>query len=494
MRIAIGGIWHETNTFVPGVTRLEDFANYQLYRGAELLGEYEGTGSEIGGVIAASHELDVELAPLVFAAAVPSGIVEKETFEHLLEAMVSDLQAAGSLDGIVLALHGAMVSEGYDSPELHLVRAIRRELPDIPIAATLDLHANLDPAFCEVTQILCAYDTYPHVDMADRGEEALRLLARLVREGPPQSGHVKMPLLTVPQTQETSVAPMREVMAAVHEVERRPGVWSASALPGFPYSDVDRLGFSIYVAAEQDAQGIAEELAAGVWEERQRFVPELISPAEAVEAASREHGPVVLVDVADNVGGGSPGNGLALLEALVARGGRDAATVLWDPHAAAQAHEDAADRQLITVDGYDESGPATVRLEGRVEPLGVVRYRRQGPYMRGQLVDMGRVAVVDCAAGRVVVTERRVLPFDDTHLRVVGIEPERKQILVVKGATAWRAGLAAIAKNAYYVSTPGYCPADLARLEYRSGAPRAYPLAPDVQWVKPSATPQAPRA
>lgn len=479
MRIALAGVWHETNSYVPGRTGLDDFRNFQLHAGDALLREYTGGGTELAGAIAAAAELSVEVVPLLYAAAVPGGLVARDAYDSLREDLLSRVAAAGPLDAIVLVLHGAMAAEGVDSPEVELMGALRAERPDVPVAATLDLHANLDDALARECLLLCGYDTYPHIDMADRGSEVLRLAARALREGPPDSAHVKLPLLTVPQVQETASPPMAEVYAALAALERRPDVWTASVLPGYPYTDVERLGMSVYVAADGDAAAAAEELAALAWERRASFVPELTRPEDAVAGIGDGPGPVVLADVADNVGGGSPGNGLTLLRLLVERGGRDAAVVIWDPDAAVAAHADPTPHDALELRGFDTGGPAALELRGRVAPLGNVAYRRPGPYMRGQRVDMGRVALVECAAGLVVVTEHRVMPFDDAHLRVVGVEPERLQALVVKGAVAWKAGFGAIAARACYVSTPGYCPSDLAPLNLRI-ADRAFPLRPDA--------------
>jgi microcystin degradation protein MlrC len=484
VRIGLGGIWHETNTFAPGATTLDDFRRWQLHAGDELLATYRGTGTEPGGAIAAAEAAGAEVVPLLFAGALPSGIVRRDAFDALADELVSRAHAAGQLDGVVLCLHGAMVVEGGGAPETELAERVRAAVGDVPLGVTLDLHANVEVRLADVADVLVGYTTYPHVDMRDCGDEACRLVLRMLAERRrPRTRLVKLPLLTPPQVQGTDDEPMRSVRAAVDSLKSRERIWSASFLPGFAYADVDRLGFTIYVAADDDADGPATELATAVWERRAELDRELVDPAEAVAAAVAGPAPAVLVDVADNVGGGSPGDGTALLQALLEQGATGAVVVLWDPRAVEQLY--ASDDEQATLDVGGRSGPELgppARVAGRVRRPGRVEYRRSGSYMRGQHVDMGRVAVVECAAGEVVLTENRVVPFDDDHLSLLGIDPRASRILVAKGAIAWRAAFGDYAARTIFVRSPGYCPADIARVDYRERPRPLYPLEPEASW------------
>lgn len=486
MRVGVGGIWHETNTFVPRRTEIRDFHAYEYTEGEALIERHRLTGSELGGAIRAAIAKGVEIVPLAYAAAVPSGTVAKEAFEELAGRIVNLADAAERLDGVVLALHGSMVVEEQSDPEAELVAAIRGVVGDCPIGVTLDLHANPSPRLAEVADLLVGYDTFPHVDMADRGEEALGLVVRMIRGRiRPERCLVKLPLLTVPQMQETMAEPMRSIMEAVHRFKATDRVWTVSALPGYPYADVDRLGFSVYVAGERDCAPLANKLAALVWEQRTSFKPELLEPEEAVRLAAELGGPTVLVDVADNVGGGSPGDGTVLLALLERLAVGDAVIVIWDPYAIERIYAADQDTMSISVGGRataDLGGP--VSISGPVRRLGQVVYRRSGPYMRGQLVAMGRVAVVESRAGAVVITERRVMPFDDDHLRVIGIEPEKRRVIVAKSAIAWKAAFGSYAKQGLYARTPGYCPSDLSSLRYTQRPCPAYPLEEDARWPR----------
>jgi microcystin degradation protein MlrC len=297
---------------------------------------------------------------------------------------------------------------------------------------------------------------------------------------------VKLPLLTVPQTQETEDEPMRSIQALRASLEARPEVWTASVFPGYPYSDTARLGVAVYVAA--DSSDIATEcaniLASAVWERRSAFVAVLVEPEEAIAAADALEGPVVLVDVADNVGGGSPGDGTLLVRLLEQRARHDAVAVLWDP-AAAEALSSLIPGDDVEAEiggrSLPELGPPAL-VRGRAFPLGEVRYRRRGPYMAGQEVDMGRVVRLETAAGDIVVTERRVTPFDEEHVRAAGVDPEKARVIVTKSAIAWKAAFGRFARRAFYVRTPGLCPSDLRELAFQRAASRLFPLSEGVKW------------
>lgn len=484
MRIGLGGIWQETNTFVPEPTTLADFRRYQLFEGAELLAQLHGTGTELGGAIEAVERHRARPVGLLFGAALPSGTVERGAYETMLRILLERARAAAPLDALVLSLHGAMVVDGHPDPEAELVGALRTVLGPVPIGVTLDYHANVGADLPRLADFLVGYRTYPHTDMAERGAEATDLIMRALRLGRrPDRQLVKLPLLSVPPAQEDAAEPMRGVMAAVTELCAAPGVWTASALPGFAYAQSDRLGFSVYVAADDHAAARARELAAHVWDHRAAFTARLESPEKAAAVALRGPGPTVLVDVADNVGGGSPGDGTALLHALAAAHVTGAVAVLWDPAAVDAIHAVDAGELALPIGGRsDPLMGEPYRAAGPVRRYGAVSYVRTGSYMRGQRVEMGRVAVLLDRIGALVLTEHRVVPFDDDHLRALDLAPQRARAIVAKGAIAWKAAFAGYAAQTVYVRTPGYCPADLGQLSYHTRPAPLYPLERDRAW------------
>ena len=450
MRIGIGGIWHETNTFAPGLTGLEDFRAWQFAAGQDVLERYAGTRTEIAGALDACRGLGAEPVPLLAAAALPSGTIAAEARQALWDELLGRLAAALPLDGLVLALHGAMVAEDRDDPESDLMAAVRGLVGEIPVAVTLDLHANPGRGLLEQADAVVAYDTYPHVDPYERGAEATKLLARLFATGELlRVAWRRLPLLTCPVEQATNEEPMASLLDLVHGWEERPELACASLIPGYPYADVQRLGFTVVACGEAAAaEDCTASLAEAVLARRESFRRDLASPEEAVaRALASPRGPVVLADVADNVGGGAPGNSTAILDALVAAEAEGAVVVLWDPAAA-----------LAATDG---SGPGELLVSRPVA------YRRTGSYMTGQWVDLGLCAAVRLGGVEVVYTTRRLMPFDADHLRVLGIEPAERRIIAVKSAIAWQAGFGDLAAEAIYVDSPGVCTCRLETLPYR---------------------------
>ena len=480
-RVLVTGLWHETNSFAAAPTDLAAFEAYQLVRGEAMAAAFAGTNTEIGGMIAAAPELDLELCFGLFAGAVPAGVVAREAYAALVEETCRRAAALAPLDGALVALHGAMVAEGEDDADAALLARLRRTLGRAcPLVATFDIHANLSPALFATADALIGYDTYPHTDMAARGREAAALLVEILGTGwTPAKAFRKLPLLTVPQVQATAEPPMREVIARLHALEAGPALRTGSVAVGFPYANVAQLGVAVVGYGDEPGavEAAVEELASAVWASRHDFLPELVPADQAVRMALAEpEGPVVLVDVADNVGGGAPGDGTLILQALLAAGARDAVVVLWAPRAAARGLELGVGARFAGA-----VGDPPLALEGRIGFAARVEYRRRSSYMTGQLVRLGAVAVVDAAGVRLVLTEQRAMPFDADHLEVLGIAPAAARCLVCKSAIGWRAAFGDVARRHLFVDTPGICASDLSRFAYTKGQAALFPLDPDAR-------------
>ena len=484
-RVAIGGIWHETNTFAAGRTGLADLRRYQYAEGAALIERYRGTGTDLGGMISAARAHAFQLLPTVFAAAVPSATIARSALDAVCGTLQARLASAGPVDGMLLVLHGAAAGEDVDDADAYVLEKIREVLPrPLPIAATFDFHANLSEAMVAGADLLVGYDTFPHVDMAERGAEAAALLERLLGGSPrPARALVKVPLLSVPQKQATDREPARSIMAALHEAETRPGVWCGSVALGFPYADAPHLGASVLVYADDpDTAGAqARGVADAIWSRKQDFDIALSAPDDAVaEALALRRGPVVLVDPADNVGGGSAGDGTVILEALIRHRAQGAVIVIADAEAVAVAEAAGEGGGFEAEVGarVDDRHGAPVPVKGVVQRVGDGRYVHKGTYMTGYETSMGRCAVVDAAGLRIVLTSLRTMPFDAEQLRSVGIEPAEQKIIVVKSASAWRAAYGSMARHVIFVDTPGVCASNLAHFDYRRRPVPAYPLDP----------------
>ena len=493
-RVAIGGIWHETNTFAAGLTGLEAFERYQFATGEALLERYRGTGTELGGMIGRASAHDFELVPTVFAGAVPSATISRAALDRVCDEMTRRLQDP-SVDGMLIVLHGAAAAEEIDDADAYVLERVRSVLgSERPIVGTFDFHANLSEWMVTGADILIGYDTFPHVDMAERGAEAADLLARLL-DAPhrPRRVLVKVPLLTVPQKQATDRAPTSEVMDLLREVETREGVWCASVALGFPYADSPNIGASVIVYADTDAQAeqAANALGSAIWQRREAFLPEL-EPVEAAvaEAIGCDRTPVVLVDPADNVGGGSAGDGTLILDALLRAGAEGAAIVVADPGAVTTAERAGEGGNFDGLVGgqTDHLHGDPVRVKGRVRLLTDGHYVHKGSYMTGFETSMGRTAVIDAGGVQIVLTSLRTMPFDAEQLRCVGIEPAEQRIIVVKSASAWRAAYGPVARHTIMVDTPGVCASNVERLAYHRCPRPMFPLERDFEFKRPTTT------
>lgn len=482
LRVAIGGLMHETNTFANTRTPLDDFRAYQFARGDEMLARYAKVRNEIGGMMAGARENGLKLAPTLFCFAVPSGVVAREAYKELAAWLLDDI-AASACDGVLLALHGAMVAEQVQDVEGDLLRRVRALVGDKPIVATFDIHANLSAAMCEHADVLIGYDTYPHVDVYARGVEAARVMANILRgEILPTMAFQELPMLSVPQAQYTGQGPMREIMARVGEMERDARVVNVSIGGGFPYADVECAGMRVIVTTNGDAdlaKQYACELREMLWARRENFGVRNMPVVEAVARAMASNvAPVILVDVADNIGGGAPGDGTVLLKALRDAHAQNAVVTIADAEAVAQSIAVGVDNFVtLRVGGKtDARHGEPVALRGRVRLISSGEYIHKGSYMTGTVMRMGRTVVLDCGGTDVVLMERKTMPFDAEQLRSLGIEPADKKIIVVKSAIAWQAAYGDVARAVFYVDTPGICTANLKTLPYRNVRRPIYPL------------------
>jgi microcystin degradation protein MlrC len=483
MRVAIGGIVHETHTFSNVPATLESFRARHFLLGEDLF-TFAGTKTSLGGVIKAAQEEGLELIPTLYAAATPSGLVMRQAFDHLLMLLLDSIEGASPLDGLFLVLHGAMVVEGIDDTEGYLLERLRGVVGEkTPIVATLDLHANISPLMVEKADILVGYDTYPHIDAYERALEAGQFLASLLRgELRPTVALRKPPLLPVPQGMYTDRPPMKELIEVAHDMEREHKVVTITVAGGFPYSDIEVAGMGIVVTTngnQELAESKAQELAELAWNRRHQFLVSAVPVREAVrQAMEAEEGPVILVDGADNIGGGAPGDGTVLLRELLAQRARGAIVTIADREAVAQAIEAGVgqDVELLVGGKTDDFHGQPVAVKGRVHLISEGTYTRKGPYMTGERMDMGRTVVLHCEEMNLVLMERKTPPFDAEHLRSLGIEPSDARIIVVKSAIAWRAAFGHIAKEVIDVDTPGLCTIHLESFPYRKIRRPIFPL------------------
>ena len=500
MRIACGGIQHETNTFASQPTTLADFQRDSQcgadFSGGEVIERlYTNTGTIQGGFLQAAADEGIELVLLLSAHAQPAGLVEREAYQRMMDLLLERLQAAGSIDGVALDLHGAMATEDHEDAEGEIIAAVRQQIgPQIPLVVTLDLHANITRRMAEQADCLIGFDTYPHVDMRERGDEAIHVLASMVRqEIKPTQSYRQLPLLTMPPMQCTLREPMQSLVSELHALEQREGVVTATLAMGFPFADIRDAGASVLVTTHNDpglADQLADQLAGQLWELRDQLQPQLTSIEDAMRF-SREQAQelVIFADGSDNPGGGAPCDGTVALRALVENDFQNAVVgVLYDPETVELAHRTGVGMEAEFVVGgkTDDRHGEPVRIHGYVRTLSDGKYTFHGPMRQGCPGDFGRMAVLQVGGVQIVLASRRMQLLDAEMLRVVGITPERCRLLVVKSAVHFRADLGPMASYIFDADTPGIHRPDFADFQYHAVRRPIYPL--DAQVSFPSSS------
>lgn len=490
MRIAIGCIGHETNTFSPVKTSIDNFKGGAYYIGEEIVAAFRQTSTITGGVIDSAEKLDMQLVPLLWTFATPSGTVEQTAYEILKAEFLDRLKRTGQIDGVLLDLHGAMVTEAIEDAEGDFIRAVREVVGPLPIVVTLDLHANITAEMAESADIIIGFDTYPHVDCYERGFEAAQLIFATIRgDIRPTMAYRQLPLLTSPPAQCTMKPLMSEVLKKLHALEVEAGVVTATLSMGFPFADIRDAGVSILVTTNGDeklAEQYAAEFATYIWEMRDAFRVDLVSVEEAIQHANHSKGkPIVLAEGSDNPGGGGPCDGTTILRAFIEANVQDAViAVIADAETVDSAISAGVGNRIeLSVGGKtDRVHGDPVSLNGYVKTISDGTFVHKGPMGRGRVGNMGRTVVLKVGGVEVIVTEKRIQPYDAEVLRSVGIEPSDRKLIALKSAVHFRADYTPIAHEILEVDTPGVHSPNLFSYDYQKLRHPIYPLDPTAEF------------
>lgn len=482
---------HESNTFYPIPTTREMFGDTCLVSDREVISHWGEAHHEIGGMLEVLPAQGLETVPLLTGTAMPSGPVEEEAYEEIL-AEILDRISGESLDGLLLALHGAMVAEHVRDADGRTAASIRQLVgPDLPIVMTLDLHANVSPLMIESVTATTIYRTYPHLDQRERGREATRILAETL-EGriQPVQALVKPPLCISILAQGSRYEPVADLYRRMEELIGQEGIVSASIAPGFAYADVEEMGPAFLVVTDGDrslARNEALALARRAWNRRDELTLLGTPIKQAVaEAMAAEAGPVTLLDVGDNVGGGSPADGTLILEEVIRTGSGPALVVLFDPAAvqACVASGVGTEVSLVVGGKSDDLHGPPVPIRGRVRCLHDGAFVEEEPRHGGaRYNNQGLTALVETGEGHaIVLNSLRMAPMSLEQVLSLGIKPNSYRILVAKGAIAPVAAYEPVSSRIVYVDTPGITSANPAHFEYRYRPRPLYPFEPETVW------------
>ncbi|MCZ2075262.1 MAG: M81 family metallopeptidase [Bryobacteraceae bacterium] len=492
-RIAIGGIVHESNSFFSVNTTLADFDRRTGDDPGAALEKWGKNNDEVSGFIEGGARFGLDLYPTLVAHATPSGPVTDEALDALTGDLLRRIRSGGNFEGLLLALHGAMVAQSYLHADGEVMRRLREALGSgFPIVVTHDFHANISSQVVELSTALLNYKTNPHIDQRDRGIRAAWIMSGIVSgKFKPVQALAKPGMIYNIRFQNTNAEPLAPIVEETRRLEEQDGILAASVAGGYQYADVPAMGASVVVVTNNDrelAKHTAKRLSGELWDTRDRLALRLPDPAAAVrQAISSNLFPVVLVEMGDNIGGGASGDATFLLSELVRQKASGWFVALADPRAVEAAAEagigGAFDMEVGAKTDRLHGDP--VRIRGRVKSLHDGRFMETAVRHGGQrYYDQGLTAVIDVEGSTpdnqnlVMLTARRQMPFSLHQLIAHGIYPERQRILVVKAAVAFRAAYEPVAGSIIEVDTPGVTAVNPRRFTWKHVDPSLFGLEP----------------
>jgi microcystin degradation protein MlrC len=485
-RIGLIQIRQETNCFNPVLSTRRDFENYGVGLGRQVLRRYGNVG-EIDGFVRGLKKWREAAEPVgvLRLQACAGGSAARSTYQWFGRMLRAQLRRAKRLDGLLVALHGAMMGEDEADIEGLLLAEIRRVVgPDLPVVATLDLHAYVTAKMIRHATALVGYHTFPHVDQRETGERAARVLERIFSGARPVSSLMRLPMITGGELQSTFVPPLGAIFRRLVRLESRPDVLSAAIYMTQAYLDVPKLGWSVLVVTDGHAERgrrAADEFAAQCWPVRVRLMEKFLSAPACLDRALAVRGrPVVIADGADATNSGAGGDSVHLLKEMMGRpipGG--ALTIMVDPRAVARAH--AAGRGGVfrfAVGGKrDHVFSRPLPVAGRVASL----HRKAGYVLTGHggnnlRISMGRAAVVRLADVTLLLVEKPGPGSTPLMYRCVGLEPRDFKVVIVKSPLGFRADFGPFAADIILSDCPGCASSRFSSLPFRKIARPLWPL------------------
>lgn len=485
-RVLVALMRQESNSFVPGTTTLEDFKRNGLRVGADVL--TTSGNREIDGYMESADAANVELVPLLDAMALSGPPVSDDAFEHLLGRICEGVEHhLGSVDGVMLGLHGAMVTESLDDAEGEILTRVRDIVgADLPVAATFDLHTHMTRRMAENADIVVGYQTCPHVDLRRTGKAAMDILVRTIRgEVRPRVSMRKIRMMTSSESHDDRNFPNNQVIGMVHEAESRPEVLAATMFYTQPWLDVSELGWtSVVVTDDVGGQDIADTIARKAWELRDHYLVPKMDVHEAIDTALASDGVYALSEGADSTTAGGLGDGNLLLTALLERNDINVPCFLMvrDEEAVQTCAAAGIGAEVTTTLGgkYNATFYSPVEVTGRVRTLTDGHYLNH--YGGIGWIEMGPVAVLQVGSIRIMVTTHRPRMVDYQAYLSAGLDPRQARIVQPKSAGAYREYYEKIA-TCIDIDVPGPAGSDLTALPF-SRIPR--PLWPwDTELAEP---------
>ena len=487
MKIALLGLYHETNTF----SKVEaDYDAFEIYRGQEVIEQYKDSHSTNAGFIQLEDDPEVEIVPLIFAITGPIGTITKEAFESINDEMISKLVLLGPWDGVLLSLHGAAVSQVYPDADGEIANRIRTLVgPDVKIGMSVDMHANVSQKMVENVDLMTIYRTNPHLDAKIRAYECGEMLRDAINgEINPVMWLETPPVIINIVKQFTDEDPMKLLMDNLDKTLSQPTIIHGSVAEGYPYADVEEMGMAFLSISDgtiEAAETASKWMAEQAWNIRDKFIGDILSVEEALVYANENHlvvddRPYVLMDVGDNIGAGSSADSTYLLSVAKKMGIKGYLQTLYDPEAVQDCvSTGVGGRITLAVGGKtDDMHGSPVLVSGVVRTLFHGKFEDERPTHGGfKYYDGGLTAVIDTEDHHtLILTSLRCGNTSREQMYSVGVYPEKYRVVVAKGVVSPRPAYQSIAKEVLLVNTPGVTTSDLSFFEYHRRRTNLYPF------------------
>ena len=486
-KVLTAEVSHETNTFSVLQTAEDNFRNRFFLRGDAALKERGAANTELAGFLDVAKIYNWDVTHVLSVAAGPGGRVKKAAFDWFCDPIVGRA-SDGGFDGILLALHGAMVPDFCDDGEGELLRRIRKVVgPNIPIAITLDPHANVSQCMCDLAQIIVSFKTYPHIDMRDTGKLAASLLQRaMIGEITPRTVLARVPMLEEVNGGRTDIGPMVERLKAARAYETRDDVFAVSINAGFADADIAEVGPTVLVTGSGDMlthQALAQSLANDMWEKRYDVLNHYYSVEDAAAYAKKymtQHGPLIIADYADNPGAGSYGDSTALLKALLeARIQNSCFGPIVDSACVVQLTKIPIGATInLQLGGKTDPqfGGGPIEVECTLISLWDGKFIGSGPMIGGLSDSFGPCVVIAIQGMKVLVTTLARQMLDLEQFRAFGIEPTEHEVVAIKSMQHFRAAFEPIAGEVIVCDSGALCTPQYGRLRFEKVPRPIFPL------------------
>ena len=486
MKLIIGSFMQETNSFSSFKCDLKSFKDREFLVGDEIISYHSNKGTEIGAFIEVAEKQNIQLIPIVSARAVSGGKVTLGAYNKIKALFLEKLKQVNQFDGILLALHGAMVVENLDDPEGNFLDAIRGIIgKDVPIVSSFDFHANFTKRMMNSLNALTSYNTVPHMDHFKTGERAISIMISILNKKiNPTIAMKRLPMMVAAVDVQTTQGPLGEAMEIAKTIEKGKDVINTSIFGVQPWLDLYDVGFSIVVVTNHDldlAQSKTNEIARMLWKSRKRFTVNELTVEEAINRAKEiDGGPIVFSDSANAPSAGAAGDTTYVLKKVLDLELDFPVTLtITDPEAVKMCIKKGI-RGIINLEvggRIDKNFSSPLPIIGSyIKTISDGKYTYKGKFMHGIEENMGKTVVLVIKKNIFLcITELRTPTYDPELYISLGISPKDMKIIVVKSPSTFIPNYESFAKEIIMLKTPGPSSSNLIDLPFKNIRRPMYP-------------------